>query len=113
MAKQIDAVDKANAKVLADLIVDQGTTDQLRVKILSKLLEAREGQSFFRTMYEEGYSFGECPCCGHMNHWAIPEDELNVYGWVTHEKDPEVKPNTDGESCPTFQEACKKKKVVM
>jgi len=113
MAKQIDAVDKANAKVLADLITDLGTTDQLRVKILSKLLEAREGQSFFQTMYEEGLSFGFCPCCGHGNHWGVPEDELNIRGWVTQEKDPEVLANTDSESCPTYQESCKKKKVVM
>ncbi len=113
MAKKIDAVDKANAKVLADLITDQGTTDQLRVKILSKLLEAREGQSFFQTMFEEGLSFGECPCCGHMNHWGVPEDDLNIRGWVTHEKDPQVLQNTTEEDCPVYQESCKKKKVVM
>ena len=111
--RKIDAVDQANAKVLADLIVDQGTTDQLRVKILAKLLESREGQDFFRTMYEEGLSFGECPNCKHMNHFAIPEDVLNIYGWVTHEKDPRVPVQTTEETCPKFEEACLKKKVTM
>lgn len=113
MAKEIDTVDKSNANVLADLVADPQTTDPLRVKILTELLESREGQDFFKTVYEEGLSFGACPCCGHESHWAIPEEVLNQMGWVTHEKDPRVPKTTDGESCPQFQEACKKKKIVV
>ena len=111
--KKIDSVDQANAKILADLVADPGTTDQLRVKIITKLLESREGQDFFRTLFEEGLSFGECPCCGHMTHWAIPEETLNEMGWVSHEKDKRVPTKTTIDNCPTFQEACLKKKITM
>lgn len=113
MNRKIDAIDQQNAKVLADLVVDQGTTDQLRVKIIQKLLETREGQSFFKTMYEEGLSFGGCPCCGHQNYWGIPEDVLNTMGWVSYEKDPEVPQHTNEEICPKFQESCQKKKITV
>ena len=106
-------LDKANAEVLADLLADPQTTENLRVKIIIKLSETREGQDFFKTMYEEKLSYGACPCCNHENHWAIPEDVLNIMGWVTHEKDPEVPVATNAESCPEFQEACKKKKTTI
>ena len=110
---KLDSVEKANAKVLADLISDPGTTDQLRVRIITKLLEAREGQDFFRTLFEEGLSFGNCPHCDHATHWAIPEESLNEMGWVSHEKDPRVPIKTTIEECPTFQEACLKKKITV
>lgn len=106
-------IDKTNAEVIADLIADSQTTDALRVKMILELLESREGQDFFKTMMEEGLSYGACPDCGHENHWAIPEDILNQMGWVTHLKDIEVKKQTTAEDCPQFQEACKKKKVVV
>jgi hypothetical protein len=109
---KIDRLDKANAEVMADLIADSQTPDQLRVNIIEKLLEMREGQDFFKTVYEEGLSFGECPNCQHQNHWAIPEDVLNQMGWVTEHKDPRVKQGevTD-KDCPQFAQACKKKRV--
>ncbi len=112
MAK-IDSVEQSNAEVLADLVADPQTTDPLRVKILTELLESREGQDFFKTIYEEALSFGECPHCQHLNHWAIPEDVLNQIGWVTHKNDPRVKEFTTADDCPTYQEACKKKRIVM
>lgn len=114
MSAKTNRIDKANAEVMADLVADPMTTEHLRVKIITKLLESREGQDFFKTMFEEGLSYGECPCCGHTNHWAIPEDELNQMGYVTHEKDTQVESGkTTKEICPDFQEACKKKKIVV
>lgn len=111
--KYIENVEERNAKVLADLVADPATTDQLRVRIITKLLESREGQDFFRTMFEEKHSYGECPCCGHLNFWGIPEEDLNLMGWVTHKQDPDIPQNTNSEICPEFQEACKKRKIVM
>jgi hypothetical protein len=108
-----DYTDKINAEVMADLVADPQTTDHLRVKIITKLLESREGQSFFKTLFEEGLSFGECPCCGHETHWAIPEDELNQMGYVSYEKDPLVKEHHDIKTCPEFQEAHFKKKITI
>lgn len=113
MSKKVDPVERANAKALADLVADTQTTDYLRVRIITKLLESREGQDFFKSVFEDGLSFGACPDCGHLNHWAIPEDILNQMGWVTHEKDPQVPQVTNEEICPEFQEACAKKKVVV
>jgi Zn ribbon nucleic-acid-binding protein len=111
--KKLGNVDQMNSEVLADLIVDSQTPDHLRVQIIQKLLDRREGQDFFKTMLEDGLSFGECPCCGHQNHWAIPEDELNQMGWVSQEKDKEVPEHTNSEICPDFAEACKKKKITV
>ena len=111
--KKTDSLDEANANVLADLIADSQTTDLLRVRIITKLLEDREGQDFFKTMLEEGLSYGKCPHCEHKNHWAIPEDILNQMGYVTHEQDPGVPAATDKDICPDFEQACKKKKIVV
>ncbi len=107
-----------NAKILADLIVDPQTTDYLRVKIIKEILASREGQTFFKTMFEEAMSAGECPECQHMNHWAIPEVDLNQMDWVTHLRDDRVPENTrtaegSPEICDEWQEACKKKKVIL
>lgn len=111
--KYSENVEQKNAKVLADLVADPATTDQLRVRIITKLLEAREGQEFHRTSFEEKLSFGSCPCCGHLNHWAIPEEDLNLFHWVTYKQDKEVPQSTNSEICPEFGESCKKKKIVM
>lgn len=100
-----------NAEVLVDIVVDPHTTEHLRVKTLNKLLEGRENQNFFVTLFEEKLSLGACPHCNHENHWLIPEDELNTMGWVTAEKDKKVKPVTTVEDCTEFQESCKKKKT--
>jgi hypothetical protein len=99
-----------NAQVLAELVVDPQTSTHLSVNILNKLLDASENPSFFVTMFEEAMSLGECPECGHENHWLIPEVDLNQLDWVTHKRDPRVPENTDVDSCPRYQEACLKKK---
>lgn len=111
--KVTEILDKANAEVMADLIVDPSTPENLRVQIITKILESREGQNFSKTMFEEGLSFGECPNCKHENHWAIPEDDLNQMGFVTHEKDPKVPAITTSKICSDYHEACKKKKVII
>ena len=64
-------------------------------------------------MLEDNLSFGACPCCGHENHWAIPEDKLNQMGWVSQKQDPEVPAQTNSETCPQFAEASKKKKITV
>lgn len=107
-----DATEDDLLRILADLVTDEGTTDHLRVTIIRKIMESREGQSFFNTLYEEKISYGECPECGHENFWAIPEDSLNELGWVTHKKDPRVKNNPTKEDCPEYQESCAKKKLT-
>jgi hypothetical protein len=43
----------------------------------------------------------------------IPEDDLNKKGWVSNERDERVPRTTDEESCPKWQQACKKKKVII
>ena len=107
------SLDEANANSLAELIADSQTTDLLRVRIITKLLEDREGEDFFKTMLEDGLSYGECPHCNHKNHWGIPEDVLNQMGYVTHERDPNVPANTNKNTCPDYEQACKKKKIVV
>lgn len=110
--KNIEIFDKKNAEVMAELIVDPSTTDILKVNIITKILESREGINFFQTMFEEALSFGACPCCGHENHWAIPEDQLNQMGWVSSQKDKEVSENVDEVTCPQWQQACAKKRIT-
>jgi hypothetical protein len=110
--KNTEIFDKQNAEVMAELIVDPSTTDILKVNIIQKILESREGINFFQTMFEEILSFGACPCCGHENHWAIPEDQLNQMGWVTSQIDKKVSENTDEENCPQWQQACAKKRIT-
>lgn len=112
-ASDIPSVNAENAKVLAELVIEPTTPEALRIKILNKLLEASEGSSFFRTMFEEKLSFAECPECGHENHWLIPEDELNKMGYVSHERDSRVPRATNSETCTSWEEACAKKKVIV
>lgn len=111
MAEDALAEIAANAKVLADLLIDHKTNTHQTVKILNKLLEGREHDGFFEVMMQEKMSYAPCPECGHENHWLIPEDHLNKMGWVTGHKDPRVKINTTHEDCPQFQEACGKRKT--
>ena len=101
-----------NAQVLADLVADPNTTDALRVKIITEFLQAKEGQDFFKTMFEDALSWGECPTCKHTNHWAVPENDLNQMGFITSEHDPNVPIETNKEICPTWHEACLKKKII-
>ena len=110
---KMKTLDEANAKVLAEIVSAEETSDFTRVHILNKLMEAKEHQSFFQTIFEENLSWGSCPNCGHTNHWSIPEDFLNQLGYVSHKVDSRVLATTNIKTCPTFQEACGKKKVTM
>jgi hypothetical protein len=111
MSKNIEDQDSRHAQIMAELIHDPNTTDHLRVSIINELLKTRDNPDFFPTIFEEFMSHGACPCCGHENHWLIPESSLNKLGYVTSEEDPEVPADTDAENCPTWEEACAKKKV--
>jgi len=113
MRKKTEVLDEVNAEVMAEMIADPDTTDQQRVKMINKLLEARESDTFFQTMFTEKLSFGECPCCDHKNHWLIPEDELNQMGYVTHKEDERARRTTTAGDCPKWQESCAKKKVTV
>lgn len=110
--KNLEIFDKQNAEVMAELIVDPSTTDILKVNIITKILESREGINFFQSMFEESLSYGACPCCGHENHWGIPEDQLNQMGWVSSQKDSKVLETTDEDNCPQWQQACAKKRIT-
>ena len=109
--KQFASLEKDNAEVLAELIVDPNTPDAIRVSVLNKLLDSTEADNFFQTIASELLSFGACPNCGHENHWAVPEEDLNMLGIVTHETDPRVKRMTTAVDCPRFQQACSKKRI--
>lgn len=108
-----DESEEINAKVLADLVADPVTTDQLRVRIIQKLLEGREGNDFFRTIFEENVSYGCCPNCNFETHWAVPEEILNIFGWVSSQKDKRVKQHTSEKDCPEYAEACNKKRITV
>jgi len=108
-----DFIDVAQAKALADMIVEPTTPELLRVRMINKFIEARSGGNFFATIFREGLSKGECPSCGHTNHWLVPEEELNQMGHVTHEEDDRVPRLTNAKVCSRFQECCKKKKVTI
>jgi len=109
----VPSVNAANAAVLAELVIDPATPEALRIKILNKLLEASEGSSFFRTIYDESLSYAACPDCGHESHWLVPEDELNRLGWVSSEKDKRVPIATNEKTCPKWMEACSKKRIFI
>lgn len=109
--RNFSSLEKDNAEILAELIVDPATPDRLRVEILNRLLDQTDADNFFETITQEMLSYGFCPECGHFNHWLVPEEELNKLGWVSHEKDGNVKRVTTAEDCPKFQEACSKKRV--
>lgn len=109
--KHFDSLEKENAETLATLIVAPETSDNLRVQILNKLLDSTAADNFFETMVKEDLSYGACPNCGHLNHWLVPEEDMNRFGLVSHEDDPRVKRTTTAKDCRRFQEACIKKKV--
>ena len=111
MSEDVKTDAARNAQVLAELVVDSQTTTHLSVNILNKLLESYENPNFFITLFEARMSLGECPSCGHENHWLVPEDELNKMGWVTHLKDSRVDKHTNAKSCPEFHESCSKQKA--
>ena len=111
MADNTLTSDEQLISILAELVADPKTTDILRVNIINRLLEETEGSSFFATMLQADISKGECPECGHEEHWLIPEDELNKLGIVTHKNDPRVPQVSSAETCGQYQEACIKRKV--
>jgi len=109
--RHFDTLDQENISVLIELIVDPNTTESLRVKILNKLLDTTESETFFETMVKELLTHGACPCCGHENNWLVPEEDLNRMGVVTHQRDPRVKRTTTEKDCEKWREACGKKKI--
>ena len=109
-ARKLDEECK-NAITLADLVISPSTTPALQVRILNKLIEGRKDPNFLMTMLDGKMSFGECPGCGHENHWLIPETNLNELGWVSADKDKRVKRETTAKDCPTYQEACMKRRI--
>ena len=110
MATKVKDQALANAQALAEIIVDEDTPPQYQIEALNKLLESKANDNFFVTMLEEDLSMGECPSCGHKNHWLIPEEDLNQMGLVTAETDSRVKVHTTADDCEEFQQACVKKK---
>lgn len=110
---KILALNEANAAVLVELITAPNISDTLRISAMEKLTADTEDGDFFRTMLEEKLSYGECPHCQHKNHFLIPEENLNQMGYVSKDEDERVPEYTDEESCPTFQEACLKKKCTV
>lgn len=112
MAKKLETIDEANAKTLAELVVDPQTTESLRIKILNKLLEKKYDQNFFDLIMTQMLDYGACPHCNYETHWLIPENELNQRGWVSYKKDPRVKRHTKAVDCKVYQECCSKKKTV-
>ena len=108
----IDDFDEANATALLEMLADPVTSEPVRLQIINEILEQTKDNSFFETMFKENMSQARCPSCGHENHWLIPEDDLNIMGYVSAEKDQRVKFQTTGDDCATYQEACSKKKVT-
>ena len=109
---KILALNEANAAVLVEIITGANVSENIRIQAMEKLCAAKENQSFFKTMLEEGLTLGECPHCQHKNHWLVPEEELNQMGYVSREEDERVPEHTDEKNCPEFQQACLKKKVT-
>ena len=112
-SKKVLALEEANAAVLVEIIVGANISENLRISAMDKLLGDREGgETFFRTMFDEKLTYGTCPHCQHENHWMIPEEQLNMMGWVSHKEDERVPETTDIDSCPEFQQACLKKRIT-
>ncbi len=109
---KILALNEANAEVLVELITAPDISESLRISAMEKLTEGKENQSFFRTMFEEKLTYGECPKCDHKNHWLVPEEELNQMNYVSMDEDDRVPEFTDEKACPQFQQACLKKKTT-
>jgi hypothetical protein len=109
---QSEVFDEANAKVMAEMLGDPKTSENVRLQIINELNEASKAETFFETMFSELLTLGKCPCCGHENHWLVPEDDLNQMGWVSHRKDKRVQKHTTSKDCPEYAESCSKKKTV-
>ncbi len=110
-SQEDDFLDFANAKTMADLVADPDTPERLRVEIIQKLVAAKKSDNFFQTIYEQKLSFGKCPRCTHEGHWLVPEDELNKFGYVTHEVNAAVPEYTDETTCSRWAQSCKKHKI--
>ena len=110
---KILALDKANAAVLVEIITGPNISESLQIQAMQKLVGDKEHQDFFLTVFEEKLTFGECPKCGHENHWLTPEDALNQMGWVSNEEDERVPRHTTEKSCPEYHEACAKKRIII
>lgn len=104
--------DSANAETLIEILMDPVTPESVRLNIIGEILESSKNDTFFEMMFLEEMSLGRCPYCRHKNHWLVPEDELNVMNWVTHETDSRVAKQPTRKTCEVFQEACTKKKVT-
>ena len=113
MGSSTKSLAEKNAEVLINMLLDPDTPPDLQIKIMQKLMAARKESTFFTAMFKEFVSYGDCPECGHQNFWAIPEDELNKIGWVTHERDKNVSRTTDGKNCVKWMQACRKKKITV
>ena len=112
-SKKILALEEANAAVLVEIITGANISENLRISAMEKLMGDREGgETFFQTMLEEKLTYGVCPHCDHKNHWMIPEEALNMMGWVSHKEDERVPETTDSSNCELFQQACLKKKIT-
>lgn len=109
---ELDGFDEQNAAILAEMLVDLQTSESVRLQIINELNEAAKTTDFFEVMFNEMLSFCACPTCGHENHWLVPEDRLNTFGWVSSQNDPRVKALTTAKDCETFEEACHKKKNI-
>lgn len=112
MAENDLEFDEANASALAEMMVDPTTSEAVRLQIINDILEATGDNTFFETMFKEMLSFGKCAFCKHENHWLIPEEDMAQMGWVTMEKDKNVRRHTSIDDCPEFAEACTKKKTT-
>jgi hypothetical protein len=111
MAKKVSTdLNAANAAVLAEIVTDPLTTEHTRVEVLNLLSQLGKTENFFQEAFKLDLSLGECPCCGHLDHWLIPPDELAILGW-DEDKDPRVKRNVTTDDCPRYSQACPKKKT--
>lgn len=108
----MDDFDEQNAAALAEMLADPQTSEAVRLQIINEILESEKGASFFDMMVQEAMTLGNCPHCTHRNHWLVPEEELNIRGWITYEQDSRVKQHTSEDTCKEFAEACSKKRVT-
>lgn len=107
----LDDFDISNAAALAEMLGDPATGEKVRLQIISEILESHKNDTFFEKLFSENMSLAKCPFCSHKNHWLIPEDELNIVGWISHVEDEAVPQHTNIDTCKDYAEACAKKKV--
>ena len=109
----LDDFDLQNATALLEMLADPVTPEPVRLQIINDILENTKDNSFFETMFRESLDKARCPHCQHENYWLTPEDELNIFGHVSAEKDPRVPFHTSETECPTYAESCSKKKTTI